>query len=327
MPTAGSLRVGQVAPQTYWVTVSQGGSLASFNFTTVSAASIKLVKPSGATQTWATSLSAQTATGLTATHTLALGDLDEAGVYTAYLLMTVPGGTIRSETGQFYVAEEFAEVDSNEVPGWFVAGAVISGGGGSTPTGTGIPHIVGGAQNAAASLIVDADVTIGGISPNKLAASGTDGHVIKTVSGGVAWGAAPAPSFSDVQTALAAASGSVNINSQNLVDVGGSFLKVKVESGAGPFNNYDPGDADIVCCISPTTVNFTGLVAPSSGRSRRIHIISDPGGSVGATHQSIASTAANRLYLYGLSGGAIGGTLQFVYNTQQARWCLGSYPL
>jgi hypothetical protein len=32
------------------------------------------------------------------------------------------------------------------------------GGGGATPTGTGIPHVVGGVQQAAASLIVDADV-------------------------------------------------------------------------------------------------------------------------------------------------------------------------
>lgn len=34
-----------------------------------------------------------------------------------------------------------------------------SGGGGSTPTGTGIPHIVSGTQDAAASLIVNADVS------------------------------------------------------------------------------------------------------------------------------------------------------------------------
>lgn len=36
--------------------------------------------------------------------------------------------------------------------------ANLGGGGGATPTGTGIPHVVGGAQQAAASLIVDADV-------------------------------------------------------------------------------------------------------------------------------------------------------------------------
>lgn len=34
-----------------------------------------------------------------------------------------------------------------------------TGSGGTVPTGTGIPHIVGGAQNAAATLIVDADVS------------------------------------------------------------------------------------------------------------------------------------------------------------------------
>lgn len=45
----------------------------------------------------------------------------------------------------------------------------VSGGGGSTPTGTGIPHIVGGVQNAAASLIVNADVSSGaGIAGSKV---------------------------------------------------------------------------------------------------------------------------------------------------------------
>lgn len=194
MPTAGTLRVGQVAPNTYWVTVSQGGSLAAFDFTTVSAASIVVKKPSGATQTWTTVLSAQTTTGLTATHSLVLGDVDEAGTYTGYLLMTVSGGTIRSESSQFYVAEEFAEVDSNEVPGWIIAGAIISGGGGgggTVPTGTGIPHIVGGVQNAAASLIVDADVSASAaITPSKIAPAGTNGWVMTTTAGVTGWAAA-----------------------------------------------------------------------------------------------------------------------------------------
>lgn len=192
MPTAGTLRVGQVAPNTYWVTVSQGGAVAAFDFTTVSAASIVVKKPSGATQTWTTVLSAQTTTGLTATHSLVLGDVDEAGTYTGYLLMTVSGGTIRSESSQFYVAEEFAEVDSNEVPGWIIAGAIISGGGGGTvPTGTGIPHIVGGVQNAAASLIVDADVSASAaITPSKIAPAGTNGWVMTTTAGVTGWAAA-----------------------------------------------------------------------------------------------------------------------------------------
>lgn len=198
MPTAGTLRVGQVAPNTYWVTVSQDGSMAAFDFTTVSAASIVVKKPSGATQAWTTVLSPQTTTGLTATHTLAFGDLDEAGTYTGYLLMTVPGGTIQSGVNTFYVAEQFAVVESNEVPSWFIGGAIVSGGGGgSTPTGTGIPHIVGGVQNAAASLIVNADVdAAAAISVSKLAA-GTNTYVLTTTAGVPVWAA---PSGGSVPT-------------------------------------------------------------------------------------------------------------------------------
>ncbi len=41
---------------------------------------------------------------------------------------------------------------------WNEVARTVGGGGGSTPTGTGIPHVVAGVQNAAASLIVNADV-------------------------------------------------------------------------------------------------------------------------------------------------------------------------
>lgn len=50
--------------------------------------------------------------------------------------------------------------------------AIRSGGGASTPTGTGLPHIVGGVQNAAASLVVNADVDpAAAIVGSKLAAT------------------------------------------------------------------------------------------------------------------------------------------------------------
>lgn len=150
MPTSGILRVGQVDPNTYFVYLTQSGSLTSFDFSTVSAASIYVRKPSGALQTWSCTLSNQTATGLTATRTLQTGDLDEAGAYKGYVLMTVPGGTIRSDTETFYVAEEFAVVAAQDAPSWFISGAVISGGGGSTPTGTGFYGVTGGVMDAAA---------------------------------------------------------------------------------------------------------------------------------------------------------------------------------
>ncbi|MBK6463556.1 MAG: hypothetical protein IPF92_21515 [Myxococcales bacterium] len=50
----------------------------------------------------------------------------------------------------------------------------VSGGSGTTPTGTGIPHIVGGVQDAASSLVVNADVDpAAAIALSKLAGLGT----------------------------------------------------------------------------------------------------------------------------------------------------------
>jgi hypothetical protein len=68
---------------------------------------------------------------------------------------------------------------------------IVSSGGGSytPPTGTGIPHIVAGVQNAASSLIVNADVdTSAAIAVSKLA-PGTNGQVLLTTAGTAAWGA------------------------------------------------------------------------------------------------------------------------------------------
>jgi hypothetical protein len=67
---------------------------------------------------------------------------------------------------------------------------IVSSGGGSytPPTGTGIPHIVGGVQNAAASNIVNADIDASAaIAVSKLA-PGTNGQVLTTTGGAAAWG-------------------------------------------------------------------------------------------------------------------------------------------
>lgn len=61
-----------------------------------------------------------------------------------------------------------------------------STGGGTVPTGTGIPHIVGGAQNAAATLIVNADVDpAAAIAASKLAAPGASGNPLVNSSSAV----------------------------------------------------------------------------------------------------------------------------------------------
>lgn len=148
MPTSGILRVGQVAPHTYFVYMSQSGSLASFDFTTVTDADIVILKPSGATETWSGTISDQTAAGMTVTHTLSAGDLDEAGTYLGYVSMTVPGGTLRSDTNRISVVDEFAVVSSEAAPVWFISGAVLSLG--SVPSGSGFFTVTSGSADAAA---------------------------------------------------------------------------------------------------------------------------------------------------------------------------------
>lgn len=108
MATFGHLHVGMESPSAYALVATRADSEDDFDFTTVTAASVMVKKPSGALETWSSVLSDQTAAGLTATHELDAGDLDECGKYVAYLLMTVPGGTERTDTTDFYVKEEFA---------------------------------------------------------------------------------------------------------------------------------------------------------------------------------------------------------------------------
>ena len=71
--------------------------------------------------------------------------------------------------------------ESNATFGWIVDfNAQIratSSGGGSTPTGTGLRKVVGGAENAAASLLVNADVDpAAAIAASKIAAPGASGN-------------------------------------------------------------------------------------------------------------------------------------------------------
>lgn len=108
MASFGNLHVGMESPSAYALIATRADADDTFDYTTVSAASVMVRKPSGALATWTSVLSDQSAAGLTATHELATDDLDECGKYVAYLLMTVPGGTERTDTTDFYVKEEFA---------------------------------------------------------------------------------------------------------------------------------------------------------------------------------------------------------------------------
>jgi hypothetical protein len=109
----------------------------------------------------------------------------------------------------------------------FLTAAMVNGGGGSTPTGTGVPSIVAGVQQAAAVLVTDSLVSASAaIAVAKLAPSGTNGQVLTTTAGVTGWAAAagggsPAGSASEVQINGAGAFGAATN-----VKAGAGFLSI-----------------------------------------------------------------------------------------------------
>jgi hypothetical protein len=85
---------------------------------------------------------------------LAVGTVSWVRVSSSGTLERVTPGS-----GDDIIGKAHADGSVQLQPGtWDSANYAGGGGGGSVPTGTGIPHIVSGAQDAAASLIVNADV-------------------------------------------------------------------------------------------------------------------------------------------------------------------------
>lgn len=102
------LYVGMLSPNAHEVVATRRNDADTFDFMTVSAASMKITKPDGTKVVWSTGLTAQSSAGLTARHSFVAGDLDQAGTYRVWLLMTVPGGSTRTEVDKFHVKEEDA---------------------------------------------------------------------------------------------------------------------------------------------------------------------------------------------------------------------------
>lgn len=102
-----SLFVGDVAPEIVQMSITSGAS--GLDLTTVSSVTIKVQKPNGSTLSWATTLSNQTSTTLTATYTLAAGtsDIDVSGMWRFYAVLTVPGGFMRTESSQVQVYQAY----------------------------------------------------------------------------------------------------------------------------------------------------------------------------------------------------------------------------
>ncbi len=85
----------------------------------------------------------------------------------------------------------YAEVDGRVhlCFGFLTSSITSGGGGGSTPTGTGFRHVTGGVEDAAAALVVNADVNASAaIAVTKLATGSNNGEVLMRTAGANAFG-------------------------------------------------------------------------------------------------------------------------------------------
>lgn len=100
------LYVGATSPEPLRVTTEQGDT--GFDLSTVTAGEIRVKKPNGAIATLAATITAQSPTSITLSHTFAAGEIDVAGPWHIYARHTVPGGFVRSEA---FVERVFGEYD------------------------------------------------------------------------------------------------------------------------------------------------------------------------------------------------------------------------
>lgn len=105
---ANGIRVGAVQPQAFTFTVTPGKS--GVDLTTVTAVTLQLQKPSGATTEWPTSIVSQTPTQLVARHTHPPGpssEVDERGPWQVYAELDVPGGELVTEATTLFAFGPF----------------------------------------------------------------------------------------------------------------------------------------------------------------------------------------------------------------------------
>ncbi len=91
------IQAGAQAPECIEFSIANP-ALASqpFDLTSVTAASVRVLRPDGRVATWAVDIVAQTAELLTLRHTFALDDVYLGGQYRVSVDMTVPAGVRRA---------------------------------------------------------------------------------------------------------------------------------------------------------------------------------------------------------------------------------------
>jgi len=173
----------------------------------------------------------------------------------------------------------------------------ITGGGGSTPTGTGFVHITGGTQDAAAQLVINTDVDASAaIAVTKLAA-GTANYALVTN------GAGTAPTYALLVNANISASAAIDVTKL----AAGTANYVAVTNGAGTAAAYAllvDANVNAAAAIAGTkiapafgsqNITFTGYLAqgatPATEGTERL----------GNTDSIAFRNNANSANIYGLS--------------------------
>jgi hypothetical protein len=166
-----------------------------------------------------------------------------------------------------------------------------TGGGGTTPTGTGFTHITSGTQDAAAKLVENADVAAAAAIAGSKVAPNFVAQTVETTGIG---------QFGKLQTTC------------------------KVEAGAGPFNDYDPGNNTVIVFTNGALVSLTGIAAPTGGKSAILFLRAVNG--VACFNEDAASVEANRLTITTLDGSGVLGQI-LAYDTAGSRWRQMTYPI
>jgi|ERR1017187_5101439 hypothetical protein len=105
MPGLASIHINPISPQALVMTCSAGGACP--DMTAVVSSVIQLLKPDGTTRPLSVTISNKTPASLVLTHLFQTGDLDQVGVYKAYVVHTLPVGQVRGDTQTITVLDNF----------------------------------------------------------------------------------------------------------------------------------------------------------------------------------------------------------------------------
>lgn len=104
-----TVHVGALAPEALTLKVTPSNQLPDLS--TVTSATIDILKPDGNEVTWTAALSEQSASGITLTHLYDAGDIDNEGQFVARGMLVAPAGVFRCEPKAFDAISEYAVIE------------------------------------------------------------------------------------------------------------------------------------------------------------------------------------------------------------------------